>query len=211
MSSQISAVQQQDPDVIFTSFWGGDVTTFLQQGVNNGLFEGRTVAGTILYSAADDMSESLINDVRDQADHVLSGSRNFYWNAPDTGNWPPGTDLMSAVEGQSDVSIPTAHYLSGYGAVTAWATAVEKAIEVTGGYPSQEQIAATLEGHGFFTPAGYHVMGADHQGMSNAYSGDLGWDGDFGGPVLTDVNTYAAKELSPPPGMTSESWIDSWA
>jgi branched-chain amino acid transport system substrate-binding protein len=54
-------------------------------------------------------------------------------------------------------------------------------------------------------------MGADHQGMSNAYSGDLGWDGDFGGPVLTDVNTYAAKELSPPPGMTSESWIDSWA
>jgi branched-chain amino acid transport system substrate-binding protein len=197
---------------VFTSFWGGDVTTFLQQGLSNGLFEGRTVAGTILYSAADDLSRDTVESVREQADHVLSGSRNFYWDEPDVDNWPPGEDLLEAAGDQEGITLPTAHYMSGYGAVTAWATAVEKAIGILGGdtYPTQEQIAATLEGHGFFTPAGYHVMSEDHQGMSNAYSGDMGWSEEVGGPVLTDVNTYAPKALSPPPGTTSESWIDGW-
>jgi branched-chain amino acid transport system substrate-binding protein len=100
--------------------------------------------------------------------------------------------------------------MSGYGAVTAWATAVEKAIDILGSYPSQRQIARMLEGHGFFTPAGYHVIREDHQGMSTTFVGELGWESERALPVLTNVSEYAPKNAAPPPGTSATDWISNW-
>ena len=100
--------------------------------------------------------------------------------------------------------------MSGYGAVTAWATATQKAVDLVGGWPSQQQIARALEGHGFYTPAGYHVMGTDHQGKSPAYSGRMTWSDEVGAAVLEDVNVFAPQEVSPPIGTDAESWVQSW-
>ncbi|WP_435344795.1 ABC transporter substrate-binding protein [Haloarchaeobius sp. HRN-SO-5] len=205
MSTHISAINSEQPDVTFSSLWGGDVTTFMRQANANNMFENTTVVGTTLYSAAGDVpAEPLRN-----AD-VYSGSRNFYWNEPSTANWPPGQALFDAASQQDGVTVPTAHYMSGYGAVTAWATAVEKAITLLGEYPSQLQIAQMLEGHGFFTPAGYHNMSQGHQGKSNSFAGEMVYDDDLGAAVLEDVNVYSATETAPPPGMTSADWISGW-
>ncbi len=89
-------------------------------------------------------------------------------------------------------------------AVTVYATAVEQAIDLLGTYPTQEQIAQVLEGHGFFTPAGYHNIAEDHQGASNSFAGQMVYDDDLGAARLEDVNTYAATETAPPPGVTGE-------
>jgi len=205
MSTHITEVNNEEPDVTFSSNWGGDVTTLMNQAAANGMYENTELVGTVLYSAVNDLGR----DVVEQAG-AISGSRNYYWGHPDTGRWQPGQDLLDAARDQWDI-VPSAHFMSGYGAVAAWATAAEKAVDVVGGWPSQEQIARTLEGHGFYTPAGYHTMSEDHQGMSNAYSGEMVWSEEVGAPVLEDVNMYDPREVAPPPGTLSADWIDGWA
>jgi len=204
MSSHVSAVADAAPDVLFTSCWGGDITLLLSQGQSQGLFEevGVTVA-PVLYGSANDLSESDIEG------NIWGGSRNFYWGSPPTNQWTPGQELFDEAQAEHDV-IPTAHFMSGYGAVAAWATAAEKAVGLVGGWPTQEQIAATLENHGFYTPAGYHTIGPDHQGYSTAHFGRAAWDDDLGAPVLEDVEAIPPNHVSPPQGEASLEWIEGW-
>jgi branched-chain amino acid transport system substrate-binding protein len=42
MTPQINSVTNADPELVFTSFWGGDAVTFVQQARQQGLFEGVT-------------------------------------------------------------------------------------------------------------------------------------------------------------------------
>lgn len=204
MSSHVSAVGDAAPDVLFTSCWGGDATLLLDQGQSQGLFDevGVTV-GPLFYGSANDLAET------DVQGNIHSGSRNYYWDAPSSDQWSPGQELFDEAQAEHDV-IPTAHFMSGYAAVTAWATAVEKAVDIVGGYPSQEQVAATLENHGFYTPAGYHTIGPDHQGYSTAHFGRLSWDSGMDMPVMEDVETIPPSHVSPPQGQGSFDWIDSW-
>lgn len=204
MSTHITEVNDAQPDVTFSSCWGGDVTTLMNQAAANNMFENTTLVGSVLYSAVNDLSK----DVVEQA-NAVSGSRNYYWGEPDADRWSPNQDLLDEAQSQWDI-VPSAHFMSGYGAVAAWATATEKAVDLLGGWPSQAQIARSLEGHGFYTPAGYHVMSKGHQGHSNAYYGDMTWSDDLGAPVLENVTMSSPPELAPPPGTKAADWIDSW-
>ncbi|ELZ81064.1 branched-chain/neutral amino acids amide ABC transporter periplasmic substrate-binding protein [Haloferax elongans ATCC BAA-1513] len=204
MSTHITEVNDKQPDVTFSSNWGGDVTTLLNQAAANNMFENTQLVGSVLYSAVNDLSK----DVVEQA-NAVSGSRNFYWGEPTPSRWEPGKQVLQDARDQWDI-VPSAHFMSGYGAVAAWATAVEKTVNLVGGWPSQEQIATALEGHGFYTPAGYHVMGQGHQGLSNAYYGDMVWDDDLGAPALENISMHSPPELAPPPGTTASEWISSW-
>ena len=213
MSTHVAATGDEAPDVLFTSLWGGDATLFLDQGQGDDLFDDiGIVVGPVLYGSANDMTEG------DVQGNIWSGSRNFYWGAPPTEEWAPGRELYDEAQAEHD-TIPTAHFMSGYGAVAQWATAAEKAVELVGGWPSQEQIAMVMENHGFFTPAGYHTVGPDHQTYSAAHFGRLEWgtlpDGSDG-PVLEDVTRLPPNSVSPPNsayGVESETsidWINSW-
>jgi len=67
-----------------------------------------------------------------------------------------------------------------------------------------------LEGHGFFTPAGYHVFSDDHEARSTTFIGDLAWDGGREVAVLENVSEWAPKTTSPPPGVSANNWISGW-
>ena len=204
MSAHITEVNSEEPDVLFSSCWGGDATLLLEQAHANDMFDNvEVLVGPVLYGSANDLSEDLVDGP------IYSGSRNFYWDQPATSQWDPAADLVDEVEAEYDV-LPTAHFMSGYGAVTAWATAAEKAVDLLGRWPEQDELAAILEGHGFFTPAGYHTMAMDHQCYSNAHFGELGWSDDLDAAILEDVDVIAPEEVSPPPGVTSPDWIDEW-
>ncbi|WP_246308039.1 ABC transporter substrate-binding protein [Halorarum salinum] len=204
MATHITEINNVQPDVTFSSQWGGDVTTMMNQASANGMFGNTQLVGSVLYSAVDELERNVV----EEAD-AISGSRNWYWGFPDRSRWAPNDDTFGAARDEWDI-VPTAHFMSGYGAVTAWATAVAKLVDVIGGWPSQDQIARGLEGHGFYTPAGYHVMSAGHQGKSNAFSGRMAWSEEVGAAVLEDVNAYAPQEVSPPEGTTAEEWVNGW-
>ncbi len=44
--AEISALLVEKPDVVHSSFWGGDMEAFTLQGKARGVFEGRTVVMT---------------------------------------------------------------------------------------------------------------------------------------------------------------------
>nr|WP_081655497.1 ABC transporter substrate-binding protein [Halopiger goleimassiliensis] len=204
MSSHITEVNSEEPDVLFSSAWGGDATLLLEQGQANDLFDNvELLVGPVLYGSANDMSEDLVDGP------IYSGSRNFYWDQPDTDQWAPAADLLEEVQSEYGV-VPTAHFMSGYGAVTAWATAAETAVDLLGRWPEQDELATVLENHGFFTPAGYHTMASDHQCYSNAHFGELAWSDEYDAAILEDVAVFPPEDVSPPPGETSRDWIGGW-
>lgn len=204
MSTHVAEVNSNEPDVVFSSCWGGDATLLLEQGQANDLFDStELLVGTVLYGSANNVSAGLVDGP------IRSGSRNFYWDQPSTEQWTPAADLVDDVRSAYDV-VPTAHFMSGYGAVTAWATAADKAVRILGRWPEQDELALVLEEHGFYTPAGYHTMASDHQGYSNAHFGELAWSDEHDAAILEDVNVYAPEEVSPPPGTTSRDWIGNW-
>lgn len=215
-ASHISSINSEEPDVVFSSLWGGDASTFLDQAFQRDMFDNvGAVVGPVFYGSADAISQDVVEGVG--SGKILAGSRNYYWGVPQPGTSPDSDQLFEEATEQEGIKVPTAHYMSGFGAVAAWATAVESAIGVLDEFPSQKQIAATLEGHGFYTPAGYHVMNVDHQCRSNGYAGVMEWNSDLDAPVLTDVNTFAATEISPSPTgatlsqneQTGLEWVNS--
>lgn len=213
-STHISRINDEQPDVVFSSLWGGDASNFLSQAYQRNMFENITATiGVTYYSSADALDKEVVTGT--EQGKILAGSRNFYWGVPQNDHSSASQTFFQEAREQDDITVPTAHYMSGYGAVTAWATAVEKAIDITGGYPSQEQIATALEGHGFYTPGGYYNMCEDHQGRANGYAGVLAWDNDIGAPVIEDVNVFSGAQISPAPQHTeyvqsASEWLSSW-
>lgn len=206
MSTHISEVNELEPDVVFSSAWGGDASLLLNQAEANNMFDNiEAMTGTILYAVFNDFDREVV-----EQGTIYSGSRNYYWDHPPMDRWSPGQQLANSVEDEYGF-IPSFGFMSGYGAVTAWATAAEKAVDLLGYWPSQEELSTVLQNHGFFTPAGYHVMREhDNQGMSPAHFGEMGWDDDRDIAVLEDLNVYSPPDVSPPPGTESVEWINSW-
>jgi branched-chain amino acid transport system substrate-binding protein len=213
-ATHISEINSREPDVLFSSLWGGDVNTFFEQAFSRGMFENIGVTiGTVYYGSADETPQQVLDGVEDGK--ILSGSRNYYWGHPDVQNSAASQSLFDEATSMDGIRVPTAHFMSGYGAVMSWATAVEKAIDILGEYPSQEGIAASLEEHGFYTPGGYYNVCQDHQGRGNGFAGVMTWDSDLGAPVLADTNAYSATQISPPPQgsryeVSASDWIASW-
>lgn len=213
-STHISRINDEQPDVVFSSCWGGDASNFLSQAFQRNMFDNvGTVVGPVFYGSADAIDEQVVTGT--ERGKILGGSRNFYWGIPQNSRSNASQTFFDEASNQEGISVPTAHYMSGYGAVTAWATAVEKAISIIDGYPSQEQIASALQGHGFYTPGGYYNMCQDHQGRANGYAGVMEWDSDLGAPILTDVNVFAGTQISPAPlssefGQSASEWLSSW-
>ena len=204
MSTHIESVNAEEPDVLFSSCWGGDAILLLEQGHAVDLLDNiELLVGPVIYGSANDLTESLVQGP------IRSGSRNFYWDEPRTDRWSPAAELVDEVRDEYD-EIPTAHFMSGYGAVTAWATAAEKSVRLLGRWPEQDELAEMLIGHGFHTPAGYHVIGDDHQGYSNAHFGELAWSDELDAAILEDINVYTPEEVSPPQGGVSLDWIETW-
>ena len=213
-STHISRINDEQPDVVFSSCWGGDASNFLSQAYQRNMFDNiDATIGTVYYGSADAIDETLVTNV--ETGKILSGSRNYYWGIPQRSRTEAGKTFFNEAREQEGIKVPTAHYMSGYGAVTSWATAVEKAISIIDGYPSQEQISTALEGHGFYTPGGYYNMCMDHQGRGNGYAGVMEWNSNLNAPELTDVNVFSGTQVSPPPQRSeyakkSEAWLNSW-
>ena len=206
MSTHIAEVNDREPDVVFSSAWGGDTLLLLSQAEANNMFDNiEAMTGTILYAVFSDLERETV-----EQGTIYSGSRNYYWDHPPQDRWSPGEELVNQVVDEFDFH-PSFGFMSAYGAVTAWATAAEKAVDILGRWPEQDELAQFLKNHGFFTPAGYHVIRAhDNQGMSPAHFGEMAWDEERDIAVLDDMNVYSPPDVSPPPGTESVEWINSW-
>lgn len=195
--AEISALSVARPDLIHSSFWGGDMEGFILQGGARGLFENRTVLLTA--------GETGMHNFKGQAPQgaILGGRGPFGPFAPKNAlnDW-----FMSAYK----LAFKEAPIYPAYKMVQS-ILGLKAAIEKRGktGMPSAEQIVSGLAGLTFEAPSGTVNMARSngHQAVQSVSYGEYHFDAKTGAATVTKVKTYAGDCVMPPDGTRDADWI----
>jgi branched-chain amino acid transport system substrate-binding protein len=186
MTPQINQVLAADPDLVFTSFWAGDVVTFVQQAAEQGLFE--QVDDVLDTIGADPTVFSALGDTMPEGYHY-SG---WYWHsAYDNENNQNFNSAYEDTYGDSTElpSIPSFTGGSTWAAVFIYKQAMEAA-----GSTDPDDVIAEMEGLTFEDdPRGSITLDADsHQSNAPMVIGETSRDDDvpYDGVGLTNTETY---------------------
>lgn len=195
---EISALLSSRPDVIHSSFWGGDLEALILQGAPRGLFERNKVVLTTGETALHALGERI-------PDGTIIGARGPHsMFAPDNAlnRW-----FSKAYKSRFDM-LPVFSSYHMAQAIFGAKAAYEKA-QTAGEQPNQAQVIAAFEGLTFETPSGKTEMrlGNGHQGTQGTAYGMTKRVG--GKTIITDVIHYSAEEVNPPDGLDSGEWIRS--
>lgn len=198
-NAEISAVLGSKPDVVHSSFWGGDLEGLILQGAPRGLFKNSVVVltsgETALHRQAKQIPDGTIIGAR--------GPNGIF--APDNAynQW-----FRKAYNEKTKElpSYPSYHMVQ---SLMAAKLAYEKA---QGGdaskVPTKEEVAQALKGLSFEGPSGKVEMslGKGHQAVQEMVYGRVKKD-DAGNITFVDVVRYPPERVNPPEGVTSADWI----
>jgi branched-chain amino acid transport system substrate-binding protein len=197
--AEISALLVDKPDVVHSSFWGGDMEALVLQGKARGIFEDRNVVLTCGETAMFRLASQIPNGA------VLGGRGPHGVFAPDNALNRWFREAYTERYGTP----PTYPSYKMVQAILGLKAATEKAADGKPGQPSEEAVIAAFEGLSFETPSGAVDMklGKGHQAVQSTAYGRFKLDPATGQPAITDVITYAAECVNPPDGVKSEDWI----
>ena len=171
------------------------------QAAPRGLFKGREVAimagDHVLHALGKRMPEGVIIGARGVGGPFAVKSALNDWLVSSTQKHEPGV-------------MPSQGHYRMTQSVLGLKAAVEKAMAANGNKkPTTEQIAAALTGLEWDTPSGKIKMalGNGHQAIQANAIGRTKWDPQRNVMAVTDVETFAAECVNPPPGIRSEDWI----
>jgi ABC-type branched-subunit amino acid transport system substrate-binding protein len=186
MTPQINSVLSADPDLVFTSFWAGDSTTFISQAAEQGLFE--QVDDVFDTIGADPTVYEALGDTTPEGIH-MSG---WYWpTAYDNENNQAFLDAYRE-EYQDDDTTPN---IPGFTGGSTWAAIYmyKKAIEAAGG-TNADDIISELEGITIDNdPRGQTTIQENtHQATAPCVIGETSFDADvpYDGAGLINTQTY---------------------
>ncbi|HTO97607.1 MAG TPA: ABC transporter substrate-binding protein [Myxococcales bacterium] len=195
--AEISALMSGSPDVIHSSFWGGDLDAFILQASPRGLFR----KSTALLTAGETAMYKLAGQI---PDGTIIGARGPH------GVFAPDNELNRWLRStyQDRYSVPPvypAYHMAQ--ALLGLKTAYEKAQKAGGGEPSQEAIIAAFESSSFETPSGTirMALGKGHQAIEETVYGVAKNSG--GKLTFTQVKRFPAERVNPPEGTRSADWI----
>ncbi len=194
--AEISALMGGKPDVIHSSFWGGDLDAFVLQAVPRGALKKTTAVLTCGETATHKLAGQI-------PDGTIIGARGPH------GAFAPDNDLnkwFRTIYQDRYVLFPNypAYHMSQ--AILGLKAAYEKA-GAGGKAPSQDQIIAAFEGLSFETPSGTIKMalGKGHQAIEGTVYGMAKTVG--GKLTFVKVKQYPADKVNPPEGVKSADWI----
>jgi len=194
--AEISALMAGSPDVIHSSFWGGDLDAFVLQAVPRGALNKSTAVLTCGETATHKLAGQI-------PDGTIIGARGPH------GAFAPDVELNRWFRSlyQDRFVLPPnypAYHIAQ--AVLGLKAAYEKA-QGSGPAPTTEQVSAALEGLAFETPSGTIKMalGKGHQAVEGTVYGRAKTVN--GKLTFVDVKSYPAEKVNPPEGMKSADWI----
>jgi branched-chain amino acid transport system substrate-binding protein len=197
--AEISALLVEKPDVIHSSFWGGDMEAFVLQGKARGVFDNRasvlTAGETAMFRLAAQMPNGIFVGAR--------GPHGVFAPDNELNRW-----FRKAYEDRYGTP-PTYPSYKMVQAILGLKSAVEKAAGGKVEKPSDEAIIAAFEGLTFETPSGKVEMkiGKGHQAIQPIAYGTYRYDASTGKPTIAEITTYPAECVNPPEGVKSEEWI----
>ena len=198
--AEISALLSESPDVIHTSFWGGDMEAFILQGSVRGIFKKSEVVLTCGETAMHRLGTQLPEGT------VIGGRGPF-------GNFAPDSELNSWFRKQYFDRYNTWPTYPAYKAAQALLglkTAYEKAAKGDK-LPGTDEVVAALENLVYEGPAGTVRMALanGHQAILDTAYGRYKYDKSTGQATITDIKRYKAECVNPPEGVKSLDWIQS--
>lgn len=195
-SAEISALMLQEANFVHTSFWGGDLESFIQQAKARGLLDKQlavlTTGETAMFRIPEQIPEGTVMGGRGPYGVFAPDSalnkwfREQYFNRFNT--WPtyPSYKMAQAILGLK--------------------AAADKAA-AKNPKPAEADIIAALEYLEFDAPSGKVKMaiGKGHQAIQEMVYGRFKLQG--GKPTIVNVVRYPAECVNPPDGVASEQWI----
>jgi branched-chain amino acid transport system substrate-binding protein len=197
--AEISALSVARPEVVHSSFWGGDMEAFVLQANARGLLDDATAILTC--------GESALDRYKDQApDGMILGGRGPF------GAFAPENDLNTwFVKAYTDAHgmAPTYPATKMAHAILGLKHAAEKAGGGDGSVPTPDAIAEAFKGATYESVSGTASMSraGGHQNLQGIGYGAYHYDADAGKGTLTDVVFFPGECVTPPEGTSAEEWI----
>ena len=197
--AEISALMAGSPDVIHSSFWGGDLDAFVLQAVPRGALK-KSVA---ILTAGETATHKLAGQLPDGTIIGARGTHGVFAPENEINKW------FRTIYQDRFVLAPNypAYHMSQ--ALLGLKTAYEKAQAAGAATPTTDQIAAAFEGISFDTPSGTIKMalGKGHQAVEGMVFGRTKMV--KGKLTFVDVKSYPPEKVNPPEGKKSADWIKS--
>jgi len=195
--AEVSAIMSGSPDVIHSSFWGGDLDAFVLQAVPRGALKKSTAVLTCGETATHKLAGQI-------PDGTIIGARGPH------GAYAPDVELnrwFRTVYQDRFVLSPNYPAYHMAQAILGLKSAYEKAQGTSAEAPSQDQVIAAFEGSSFETPSGTIKMalGKGHQAVEETVYGQAKTVG--GKLTFVNVKRYPADKVNPPEGVKSADWI----
>lgn len=193
--SEISALLTKRPDVVHSSFWGGDMEAFVIQGSARGIFE----RAKVVLTAGETAMHSLAQQI---PDGTIIGARGPHGDlAPDS----PLNDWFRDAYQAKFGSAPTYPSYKMAQALLGVKSAADKA-----GTSTQDGIIGALAGLEWEGPSGTVTMAlaGGHQAIQDTAYGTFKLTEDGKGS-LVDIIRYDAACVNPPEGAVSIDWINA--
>jgi branched-chain amino acid transport system substrate-binding protein len=201
-SAEISRLLALKPDVIHTVNWGAGLTSFINQGETRGLFEQSLVM----------MTTGLLSQAEILPKGVAFSGRGYHLQYPDPDNNPGNREYLRSYKAKFN-SMPDYQGTFMAQAFYGLKAGIEKAVKVkNGAWPTNEEIAAAMEGLEFDTPRGRVLVRKDHEAVHEAMWGLTSGKKHpvFGYPILDQFRVFPADDVTPPEGKKTVEWIESW-
>jgi branched-chain amino acid transport system substrate-binding protein len=199
--AEISAISVSRPDVIHSSFWGGDMEALVLQGAARGLFDKRTAVLTT--------GESALDRFKDQAPNglVIGGRGPFGAFAPDNAL---STWFRGAYRAKAEME-PTYPAFKMAQAILGLKAAVEKAAGKPGVIPAKEAVVKSFKGLTFESVSGTVRMAraGGHQALQGISYGTYQYDAKSGKATVASIKSYGGECVTPPDGTTTAAWIQA--
>lgn len=201
-SAEVSRLLALKPDVIHTVNWGAGLSAFINQAETRGLFEQSLVM----------MTTGLLPQAAAAPKGVAFSGRGYHLQHPDPDKNKSNMDYLRAYKAKFN-AMPDYQGTFMAQAFYGLKAGIEKAIKAKGGaWPTNEEIAAALEGIEFETPRGTVLVRKDHEAVHDAMWGLTSGrkHPELGFPILDKFEVFPAKDVNPPEGMKTVDWIEGW-
>lgn len=196
--AEISALAVSNPDLVHSSFWGGDMEALMLQGGARGLFDKRTTVLTAGETGVETFKDNVPNGT------ILGGRGPFGAFAPKNAlnDW-----FRPAFVGQFKAD-PTYPAYKMAQAILGLKAAAEKTTK-PGAMPAGDQVVQGLTGLKFDAPSGSVDMtrAKGHQAVQSISFGEYQYDPKAGRGAVVKVKTYAGDCVMPPEGAKASDWI----
>jgi branched-chain amino acid transport system substrate-binding protein len=198
--AEISALAVADPDVIHSSFWGGDLEAFILQGGARGLFD----QSRVILTAGETAMFRLGAQIPDGT--IIGGRGPHGLFAPESGL----DDWFRQAYFDRFATPPTYPSYKMTMAILGVKSAFEAA-QAGEGVPDIEDVIDAFRHLEFDSPSGLVRMaiGGGHQAIMETAYGLYRFDRETGQPTFTDVVRYPAECVNPPEGTSSLEWIQA--